>query len=882
LLTEPEERRATVAARALAIAVAVLLCLLVGTAVASTPSGSISGVVRSQNGAPIAGVEVVVDTGSSSPSAFTAADGSYMVNGLAAGSYWVYFAPSNSQPGSDADNYVAQYYEGRDPGSGAPPVSVSGGTNTPGIDATLITGGKVTGVVTDATGTPVAGANVTATAYDGGVATGSGSAQTAVDGSFTINQLPSGYYLVEAMAPTGANDLGDYFGGTTSPAGAFAVAVVAGSTSAGVDLRMPAGGQITGRVRDSSGTPVEGEVVIVQHEAGEELEGTRTAADGTYDLAGLATGSYDVSFNPPNSPPGPGPGPASNYVTQFYDDVGSIAGATPVSVTAGGITSSIDAQVAAGGVIEGTVTDTSGQLITDAYVSVYATDGTLLNAVYANADGAYAIAALPTGTYKIGVVQQLLSLTPGPSPYAPAYYGGTSLATASTISVNAGDTTRGIDMKQATGAVISGTVEDGSGNPLGDIAATAYDAAGEAVGDAGTSSLTGNYSIVGLPAGTYRVGFTSLTNVGDFAPQFSGGASTLASAQTFTVSLGGTAGSVDAQMAPGGEIAGSVTDASGAPIGRLFVNLYDSSGALVGGTEASSDGAFDIPDVGSGTYRVGFSNWPGTTLIENAFYGGATLAAATPISVGAGATTTISNTTLTLVSGAISGVVTDASGNPLAAATVTVYDANGSVVRSGTATASDGTYSIGSLDPGFYRVGFSHGGYVGQMYPDASSFSASQLFYVAAAQTATGIDAALAPAPTAPAGATEPPAPQQPNTETITPPSVSLGRWLLLTATTRATRARGHAFSVRLTCLIGGGCDVRASASIMRHGHRVVVASGGIRLHGLSPGRITLRLRPVGLKIFRRDHRRMRVTVRVAIGVSGAANMTDSESVLVV
>jgi hypothetical protein len=321
-----------------------------------------------------------------------------------------------------------------------------------------------------------------------------------------------------------------------------------------------------------------------------------------------------------------------------------------------------------------------------------------------------------------------------------------------------------------------------------------------------------------------------------------------------------------------------VTDAAGAPIGEVGVTLYDPSGATVGGALTASDGAFDIPGLASGSYRIGFSSWPTGTQIADDFYGGATLATATPVSVTAGAATSVLNAKLTLVTGAISGVVTDASGSPLAGATVTVYDTHGDVVRSGVATASDGSYSISGLDPGYYRVGFGHGGYLGQMYANASSFSASQVFYVAVAQTATGIDAALTPAPPAPGAANPPP----PSTQTITPPSVSLGRWLLLTASARTTVARGHSFSVPLTCLVGGGCDVRASAWVKRHGHRVVVASGGIHLKGLSPGHITLRLRPVGIKIFRADDRRMRVTVRVTIGPSGAPNMSDSESILVV
>ncbi|HEY5390244.1 MAG TPA: carboxypeptidase-like regulatory domain-containing protein, partial [Solirubrobacteraceae bacterium] len=251
---------------------------------------------------------------------------------------------------------------------------------------------------------------------------------------------------------------------------------------------------------------------------------------------------------------------------------------------------------------------------------------------------------------------------------------------------------------------------------------------------------------------------------------------------------------------------------------------------------------------------------------------GSNLATATPVSVAQGQTTTAPNAALTLVSGAISGAVTDGSGRALAGAIVTAYDTAGNVVRSAT-TAADGSYSIAGLNPGFYRVGFGHGGYDAQMYSNAASFDASQAFYVAPAQTASGIDAALTPAPGSP---------QQPEAIANPLPSVTLGPFLLLAATTRTRLAHGHRFSLALTCLDAGGCDVRATASLKRHGHRTVVAVGAIALQGASNGRITLRLRPVGIKLFRREHRHLRVTVRVAVGASGAPTMSDSESVVIV
>ena len=89
MLTHPDKRRAHVTARAIALAVAVLLCAFVGAAAAATPIGSISGVVRNASGAPVVGAHVVLGTGANGRFGLTAADGSCTVANPPDGSYWV-------------------------------------------------------------------------------------------------------------------------------------------------------------------------------------------------------------------------------------------------------------------------------------------------------------------------------------------------------------------------------------------------------------------------------------------------------------------------------------------------------------------------------------------------------------------------------------------------------------------------------------------------------------------------------------------------------------------------------------------------------------------------------------------------------------------------
>ena len=105
----------------------------------------------------LGGVDVTVYAPSAGDGAAgtTAVNGSYTVKGLlAAADYRVCFSGSAGTGGSsDARGYVAQCYNNQ-PASGTPtPVTVTLGATRAGVNAALVGGGAVSGVVTDAGGT---------------------------------------------------------------------------------------------------------------------------------------------------------------------------------------------------------------------------------------------------------------------------------------------------------------------------------------------------------------------------------------------------------------------------------------------------------------------------------------------------------------------------------------------------------------------------------------------------------------------------------------------------------------------------------------------------------------------------------------------------------
>ena len=100
-------------------------------------------------------------------------------------------------------------------------------------------------------------------------------------------------------------------------------------------------------------TPLVGACVSAQTSGGTPVEAT-TATGGTYTLSGLDVASYDVYFSPCG---------AGDYVAQYYSDAATTSAATPVVVsTSGQAVTGINATLAPGTTISGTVSTTSGPL----------------------------------------------------------------------------------------------------------------------------------------------------------------------------------------------------------------------------------------------------------------------------------------------------------------------------------------------------------------------------------------------------------------------------------------------------------------------------------------------------------------------------------------
>jgi hypothetical protein len=687
-------------------------------------AGQITGHV-SDGSSTVPSATVTLYSSDGSPLTQTPPDdsGDYSFDGLDTGTYYVGFG------GSD---YAPQFFDDKPTLATATPIVVRAGSlPVGGVDAVLEHGGQISGVVTEAS-VPLDGAEVDL--YD---AAGRMIDQTQTDamGGYSFSGLADGGYKVGFAAGAGGSDVAPQFYNGKSTLVAADLVTIAGGNDAVASMDLSPGGSIAGHVGDANG-PLEGVSVEAFDSDGNFVSSTQTAADGSYTLAGLASGSYEIGFFDSSA----------GYLAQYAHGKPSLATADPVTVTAPAPTQNVDATLVLGGTIRGKVlNEATQQLLPNAFVEVFDATGREAGSAFTNSDGFYTIPGLRPGTYRVEFFPDFNS-----PDLAPQFYNGSAtLAGAQPLTIAPGTSLSGIDGHlTATGqGTISGMVTDENGAALRDVFVSLY-AAGrpDPVAFASTNS-DGVYSLTGVSAGTYKVGFQLSGRVNQFWDH----QPSLALATPIALAAGGSQGGIDAQLVPGGTITGTVTDSAGNRVPNADVVVYDAGGVPVNSTQTSARGTYTAGPLAPGAYEVQFS----ASGFASQFYSGkASIVSANPVDVLAGVATTGIDATLAGAatgSGTIAGEVTDSAGRPLDNAIVTVYDAGGSFFDE-TFTASDGSYAVTNLPAGSYRVGFDAradgnqrdiGNYVPQFYNGKPTLDVADPVAVTAGATTHGIDAAL-------------------------------------------------------------------------------------------------------------------------------------------
>jgi carboxypeptidase family protein len=249
-------------------------------------------------------------------------------------------------------------------------------------------------------------------------------------GEYAVSGLSAAEYTVEFYS-LGGEFATQYYDEKASFLEATKVPLAEGAAVSGIDADMVAAGEITGTVT-TGGAPLE-DIKVCAVEIGDEFiaQCTSSSPAGEYTISRLPAAEYTVDFY----------SLSGSYVTQYYNDKSSLAGATKVPVTAGAMTTGIDAAMVVAGEISGTVTDAVSNVpLENIKVCAYESGGeALVQCTSTSASGEYTISRLAAAEYTVG-----FSAVNG--EYLTQYYSDApSLAEAVKVTVAKAVTAAGVD-----------------------------------------------------------------------------------------------------------------------------------------------------------------------------------------------------------------------------------------------------------------------------------------------------------------------------------------------------------------------------------------------------------------------------------------------------
>lgn len=327
--------------------------------------------------------------------------------------------------------------------------------------------GTINGTVADEAGGPIPDAEVTVftvDAFDGYSTTEVATTITAADGSFIVD-VPAGSYIIGARkAPTYPEFQyflprrgGNAMNAMTTVANTGLIPVADGAAVENIDIRMQPSLLVEGRVVASLDSSPLGRIVVSSliFEAAEGwhvIEETMTRPDGTYrlqtpsDVALAIPGvTAKIAFSDP----------AGIYARSVYDGQVDFDAGLDFALTAGSVSSGVDATLTVGGAISGTLRDArNGAPLPLVSVEVFRL--VPLAGVYepmnlgrlpvlSAVDGTYRWGGLPPGTYKVKFAGE-------PVQWGPEFYGGIHVtdgnivpASAQSVVVPAGEEVTGVD-----------------------------------------------------------------------------------------------------------------------------------------------------------------------------------------------------------------------------------------------------------------------------------------------------------------------------------------------------------------------------------------------------------------------------------------------------
>ncbi len=678
------------------------------------------------------------------------AQGDYAIGGLDAGAYRLRFADETYY------DWRAEYYNDKPTLSLADDCLVADGEHRTGIDASLKRNGLISGTVTGGDGRPVGDTSVTFYKkspdnwnYFTQVATGP-------DGAYDSGSLEPGTYIVQVSDawPYGpARYETEYFGDATRTADATQIDV--GYDHAIADIQLDSTGtwgDITGTVTDAfTGRPIADMAVRTWYwSAGESAwfafdPPVTTGADGSYAAQWVPIGTdYRVGVHPAYDA-GDGTPWTGIYADTYHLDASNPDDGASVDVLPDTLSPEIDIEVApeatTGYLTANAIEDGTGTPVAGTHVEFYRFDGgTAFSYVgdgYCSAVGSLT-RPLPAGQYAI-------SLNDWPHHAGEFYQDATDLSGSTLVEVLPAGSAEITASLAPLGSVAGTVTASAGGAPLEGIEVTAYRFEGGYWNwyEQDDTDALGAYEFLGMPLGTYRVGFRDYSSA--YAPEYFDNAGSLVEALDVPVGAAPLTG-ISATLEAAATIAGRVTDSvTGEPIedayARAFVyNELADNWDEIAGTYTDTLGYYTLVGLPEGTYRVGFEDWYDNHAYE--YYDGVRqLEDAASVALVVGQHATGIDATMDRYAN-VSGTITDVTtGNPVASVYVAIYRWNDVALEWqafwAAYTDGNGFYRFDNVLPGTYRVSTLRSGYIEEYYNNRYDIDSAQDITAASGQSVT-------------------------------------------------------------------------------------------------------------------------------------------------